>query len=57
MATSSQPADEGLVNRGHLLTEQANPVSQQLDQLSPLAFVVRSYSLPWPPIMDGLAYL
>ncbi|NEQ43715.1 MAG: N-acetylmuramic acid 6-phosphate etherase [Leptolyngbya sp. SIOISBB] len=39
MATSSQPADEGLVNRGHLLTEQANPVSQQLDQLSPLAFV------------------
>lgn len=39
MATSSKPTDEGLVNRGHLLTEQANPVSQQLDQLSPLAFV------------------
>ncbi len=28
-----------LDNRGHLLTEQANPASQQLDQLSPIAFV------------------
>lgn len=27
------------VDRGHLLTEQANPASQSLDQLSPLAFV------------------
>ncbi len=26
-------------DRGHLLTEQANPASQNLDQLSPLAFV------------------
>jgi len=34
---SSAQAD--LTNRGHLLTEQANPASQNLDQLSPLAFV------------------
>lgn len=28
-----------LENRGHLLTEQANPASEQLDSLSPLEFV------------------
>ncbi|MGF1458128.1 MAG: N-acetylmuramic acid 6-phosphate etherase [Leptolyngbyaceae cyanobacterium] len=33
------PADQKLTNRGFLLTEQANPASQTLDQLSPLAFV------------------
>ncbi|HEY9887771.1 MAG TPA: hypothetical protein V6D02_05175, partial [Candidatus Obscuribacterales bacterium] len=27
------------IDRGYLLTEQANPASQSLDQLSPLAFV------------------
>jgi N-acetylmuramic acid 6-phosphate etherase len=30
---------EDPINRGHLLTEQNNPLSQQLDQLSPLALV------------------
>ena len=38
MTVSSSP-DDALVNRGHLLTEQANPDSQCLDQLSPLEFV------------------
>jgi N-acetylmuramic acid 6-phosphate etherase len=33
------PTDAKLVDRGHLLTEQANPASQALDQLSPLEFV------------------
>ena len=37
--TSSTSPSENLVDRGHLLTEQANPASQQLDQLSPLEFV------------------
>ncbi|QFZ92462.2 N-acetylmuramic acid 6-phosphate etherase [Synechococcus elongatus] len=31
--------DPSLSDRGHLLTEQANPASQNLDQLSPLEFV------------------
>ncbi|MEM6517881.1 MAG: N-acetylmuramic acid 6-phosphate etherase [Cyanobacteria bacterium P01_D01_bin.71] len=39
MAFPGAPQPEDLVDRGHLLTEQANPASQQLDQLSPLAFV------------------
>ncbi|MGD1860268.1 MAG: N-acetylmuramic acid 6-phosphate etherase [Leptolyngbyaceae cyanobacterium] len=39
MAPSSRLTDESLTDRGYLLTEQANPASQQLDQLSPLAFV------------------
>lgn len=39
MTISSAMPDDGLVNRGHLLTEQANTASQFLDQLSPLAFV------------------
>lgn len=43
MTSSSLPQSESqsdaLADRGHLLTEQANPVSQNLDQLSPLAFV------------------
>ena len=34
---ASQPED--LTDRGYLLTEQANPASQSLGQLSPLAFV------------------
>lgn len=38
-ASPSLPSDDALVNRGHLLTEQANPASQSLDQLSPKAFV------------------
>lgn len=33
------PAAPDPANRGHLLTEQANPASQALDQLSPLALV------------------
>jgi len=33
------PQPENLVDRGHLLTEQANPASHNLDQLSPLEFV------------------
>ena len=37
--TSTQPSEERLVERGHLLTEQVNPKSQNLDQLSPLALV------------------
>lgn len=37
--TVSSSSDDVLVNRGHLLTEQANPASQRLDQLSPLDFV------------------
>jgi N-acetylmuramic acid 6-phosphate etherase len=36
---AASPAPNDLTNRGHLLTEQANPASQNLDQLSPLAFV------------------
>ena len=39
MASSSSPSEDVLINRGYLLTEQANPASQFLDQLSPLAFV------------------
>ncbi|MGF1524785.1 MAG: N-acetylmuramic acid 6-phosphate etherase [Leptolyngbyaceae cyanobacterium] len=39
MTTPSSPTEDSLVNRGHLLTEQANPASQELDQLSPLDFV------------------
>lgn len=39
MATSTSSPGDGLTNRGHLLTEQANPASQSLDLLSPLAFV------------------
>ncbi|MEM6717579.1 MAG: N-acetylmuramic acid 6-phosphate etherase [Cyanobacteria bacterium P01_D01_bin.6] len=39
MTTPSTPADEGVINRGYLLTEQANPASQTLDQLSSLEFV------------------
>ncbi|MEM9007444.1 MAG: N-acetylmuramic acid 6-phosphate etherase [Cyanobacteria bacterium P01_F01_bin.86] len=39
MSVSSSSSENVLLNRGHLLTEQANPVSQDLDQLSPLDFV------------------
>ena len=39
MAAPSSPSADPLVNRGHLLTEQANPDSQELDRLSPLGFV------------------
>lgn len=39
MTAFSSPSPENLTDRGHLLTEQANPASQNLDQLSPLAFV------------------
>ncbi|MEL6383099.1 MAG: N-acetylmuramic acid 6-phosphate etherase [Cyanobacteria bacterium J06626_18] len=39
MTPPSSPTEDDLVNRGHLLTEQANPASQDLDQLSPLGFV------------------
>lgn len=39
MTPPNVPQSDNLVDRGHLLTEQANPVSQQLDQLSPLEFV------------------
>lgn len=39
MSSSSFPTQNELINRGYLLTEQANPASQFLDQLSPLAFV------------------
>ncbi|MEB3288552.1 MAG: N-acetylmuramic acid 6-phosphate etherase [Leptolyngbya sp.] len=38
MSTSSSPTSSP-TDRGHLLTEQANPRSAQLDQLSPLALV------------------
>ncbi|MDB9526876.1 N-acetylmuramic acid 6-phosphate etherase [Oscillatoria sp. CS-180] len=37
--SSPTPDADRLVDRGHLLTEQANPASRNLDQLSPLAFV------------------
>lgn len=36
---TSPPPLDNLTDRGHLLTEQANPASQKLDQLSPLEFV------------------
>lgn len=39
MTASSSSKPDHLTNRGHLLTEQTNPASQNLDQLSPLAFV------------------
>lgn len=39
MAGSASASDNTGVDRGYLLTEQANPASQSLDQLSPLAFV------------------
>jgi N-acetylmuramic acid 6-phosphate etherase len=35
----SSPDPETVTDRGYLLTEQANPASQALDQVSPLAFV------------------
>lgn len=39
MITSTQPNDDWLSERGHLLTEQVNPNSHNLDQLSPLELV------------------
>lgn len=39
MTSSPLSPSDDLIDRGHLLTEQANPASQNLDQLSPLAFV------------------
>lgn len=39
MTFAPVPDADRLVDRGHLLTEQANPASQKLDQLSPLEFV------------------
>jgi len=39
MTASPSPAADDVQNRGHLLTEQVNPASQHLDQLSPLEFI------------------
>ena len=39
MTFSNTPLPDSPIDRGHLLTEQANPDSQNLDQLSPLEFV------------------
>jgi N-acetylmuramic acid 6-phosphate etherase len=36
---SNAPLPDSPIDRGHLLTEQANPASQNLDQLSPVEFV------------------
>jgi N-acetylmuramic acid 6-phosphate etherase len=36
---SNAPLPDSPIDRGHVLTEQANPASQNLDQLSPVEFV------------------